>query len=225
MACPDRDDLVGHALGALEPDREREVARHAEDCERCSRELRRLAPAVGVLAESVEQVDPPPSLRERVLGVVREEAGRPASAPSPRRGRLRGFLWRPAAALGAIALLAAGAVGYLAHDGGDNGRSGEDFAMRSSIEGASGSLEVEGDGATLRARGMPQLAEGAVYQVWVAGGDGVRPSAAFVPHADGSATAAVPEAAAGATQVMVTKEPRAGMGAPHSAPVLSARLD
>ena len=31
-------------------------------------------PAVGVLGESVEQLEPPPELRERVLAIVRSEA-------------------------------------------------------------------------------------------------------------------------------------------------------
>ena len=44
-----------------------------ETCPRCSRELEALAPAVAVLGESVEQLEPPPELRERVLAIVREE--------------------------------------------------------------------------------------------------------------------------------------------------------
>ncbi len=42
----------------------------------------------------------------------------------------------------------------------------------------------------------------------------MKPSATFVPHEDGTATAAVPEAAAGATEVMVTREPRPGRTSP-----------
>jgi hypothetical protein len=221
MGCPDRDDLVGYALGALEPDRERAVGEHAAGCERCALELRRLAPAVGVLAESVEQLDPPPRLRQSLMAAVREEDGR----ESPRRERVRGFLWRPIAVLGASALVAAGAVGYLIHDQG-GGDAGTEYQLSSSLAGASGTVEVEGDAATLKAHGMPPLAMGAVYQVWVAQGERLTPSAAFVPHRDGSATAAVPELGGEPGKVMVTTEARPGMRKPrHLPPLLSAEID
>ena len=71
---PDRDDLVAFALDALEPGREREIEAHTPGCARCTRELEALVPAVAVLSESVEQLEPPPELRERVL------AGHQASA-------------------------------------------------------------------------------------------------------------------------------------------------
>ena len=51
------------------------------------------------------------------------------------------------------------------------------------------------------------------------------PSATFVPHADGTATAAVPEAVEGADEVMVTAEPRAGRSSPTLPAVLDVRLD
>src|SRR5262245_23002218 len=123
MKHASKDDLVGLALGALEPRDERRVAKHARSCERCSMELRRLEPAVGALAESVEQLDPPDSLRQSLMATVHAEASAEPAAPgtpaTPRRG-LRGFLRRPAAALGATALLVAGAVGYAVRDQEDN---------------------------------------------------------------------------------------------------------
>ncbi len=221
MSCPDRDDLVGYALGALEPDRERAVGEHAAGCERCALELRRLAPAVGVLAESVEQIDPPPGLRESLMAAVREQAGEEA----PRRERMRGFLWRPVAVLGATALVAAGAVGYLVHDEG-GGEAGTEYQLSSTLKSAGGTIEVEGDAATLVAHGMPPLAMGAVYQVWVAQGEHVIPSAAFVPRGDGSATAAVPELGGEAGKVMVTMEDRPGLREPHHLPpLLTAEIE
>jgi Anti-sigma-K factor rskA, C-terminal len=224
--CPSSDDLVGYALGALDPGEQRTVATHVDGCERCSRELTELAPAVGVLAESVEQLEPPPTLRQSLMAAVHADAGdgiaAKKSAPA-RRGRARAFLWRPVAALGAIALVAAGAIGYLARDAGDS--SGvEEVALASPLPGAGGTIEIEGDAATLHAHGMPKLARGAVYQIWVSDGGQVSPSGAFVPHQDGTATAAVPEAAEGADQVLVTREPRAGMTGPTSSSVLGGKL-
>src|SRR5687767_9349790 len=86
---PDRDDLTAYALGALDPGEEREVARHVGDCEECTAELRHLAPAVGVLAESVEQRQAPPELRERLLATVRAEAATAAGEEPRSEGRRR----------------------------------------------------------------------------------------------------------------------------------------
>ena len=220
MSCPGNDEIVGYALGALEPREEKRFAKHAGRCERCAAELRRLAPAVGALAESVEQVDPPDSLRQSLMATARAEADDDAvRGAAPRR--LRGLLWRPAAVVGASALFAAGAVGYALRDE-------EEDAERIPVAGAEpagGTLVVEEDGATLHAHGMTALAKGAVYQVWVAEDGEVLPSATFVPHADGTATAAVPEAADGASEVMVTVEPRPGRRTPTLPTVLDARID
>ena len=70
----DRDDLVAYSLEALEPREAAAVDAHVPTCARCSRELEGLAPAVAVLGESVDQLEPSPDLRERVLAIVREEA-------------------------------------------------------------------------------------------------------------------------------------------------------
>jgi hypothetical protein len=221
MRHPSQDDLVGHALGALPPRELRRVAKHARGCRACAAELRRLGPAVGALAESVEQLEPPDSLRESLMATVHEEAAEArATAPAPRRRGLRGFLLRPAAAVAAAALFAAGAVGYALRDEEESSRTIAAMGTGS----ADGSLVVESDQAILHAEGMSGLAEGAVYQVWVAEDGEVTPSAAFVPRADGTATAAVPEAAEGATQVVVTREPRPGLREPTGPTVLQVRL-
>src|SRR5262249_54965573 len=120
MACPSRDDLVAYALGALDPDEERAVEAHAPGCDRCARELEALAPAVAVLGESVEQLEAPPELRERVMATVHTEAQAPRGAqPAPatpgRRG-VRSFALRPAVGLAALAVAGAGVAGYLVHD-------------------------------------------------------------------------------------------------------------
>lgn len=222
---PDRDDIVGFVLGALEPEEERQMAAHVEGCRKCSADVRHYAPAVGVLAESVEQLEPPPELRSRLLDAVRREADSPPEAPRvpaerPRRSWLGGL--RPAVGLAAVALVAAALGGYLVADGGD-GESATTVAAASSLPEAGGSLVVRGDETTLHVHGMPQLAdEDSVYQVWVAEGDVVRPSSNFVPEADGTATAAVPEVGDGTTQVMVTQEPGPDRRTPSGSPVLSA---
>jgi len=73
---------------------------------------------------------------------------------------------------------------------------------------------------------MPQLSQGAVYQVWVADPSGaVTPSATFLPHEDGTATAAIPEAGDDVRQIMVTSEPGPNRTSPTAPPVLAVKLD
>jgi hypothetical protein len=224
---PSREDLTAYALGALESDEDRAIAEHADGCETCSAELRYLAPAVGVLAESVDQQPPPAELRERVMAVVREEAESEAPAASRARSRRSfnwsGFLMRPATALATVAVIAAGVGGYLAANG-DDPAPADTFACTSPLPDAGCSVVVEDGAATMHVHGMPALPDGSVYKVWVSSGGAAKPSATFVPHDDGTATAAVPEAASDVDAVLVTRERRPGTRTPTFPPVLDAQL-
>ena len=219
MGHPSQDDLAAYALGALDRGEERSVTKHIGRCERCATALReRYAAAVAVLAESVEQVEPPPELRQSLMATVREEAAADAGEGlgrrrAPRPTGVRGFLLRPAAGLAAVALGAAGVAGYLVAEGGQ-GEDAETVPITSAQGSAGGELVLEDCSATLEMHGMEQLAKGSVYQVWVADSAGIKPSAAFGPRSDGTATAAVPEASGEIERLMITREPMAGRKTP-----------
>jgi anti-sigma-K factor RskA len=77
-----------YVLGALEPDEERAVREHLATCSLPHEELAELGAVVSALAESVELVEPPPALRERIMVTAardleqrRAGAGRPISTP------------------------------------------------------------------------------------------------------------------------------------------------
>ena len=222
---PSAEDLAAFSIGGLDRREERSVQRHLDRCEACAAELNeRYGPAVAVLAESVEQHEPPAELRQSLMATVHEEAA--AGAPAPERqgrSRVSAFLLRPAAGLAAIALIAAAGVGYLVADGSESDPE-ETFALPDA-SGIEGNLVVEDGGATLHLHDVEPLDEGEVYQVWVADPSGVQPSAAFVPHEDGTATAAVPEAAGDATEVLITREPRAGRTTPTLPAVVGLSLE
>jgi anti-sigma-K factor RskA len=229
---PDRDDLVAFSLGALDPAEQREVEAHAATCARCSRELEALAPAVAALAESVEQLEPPPELRERVMAEVRADVERTAEVREPglervprraRRGWL-GLLLRPATAIGvAIAIAAIG--GYLIAENGDEEVGGATtVAVQPMSPGIGGTLAVGEDSATLDLHGLQQVSGREVYQVWVAKGESLRPSSDFVPDPSGSATTAVEGRLTSGTKVMVTREPQAGRTTPTPPILLSATV-
>jgi anti-sigma-K factor RskA len=226
---PDRDDLVAFVLGALAPREGQAVEAHTPSCARCTRELEALVPAVAVLGESVEQLEPPPELRERVLAVVRSEAAgsEPTAEPKARReGRgLRGFMLRPAVAVATIAVIAAGVTGYLVRDTGGGGAQTTTAAVVSPQSRIGGSLQVSENTSMLDLHGMKPLTGGEVYQVWVAKGQSLRPSSNFVPDSSGRAMTAVDGHLGDGTKVMVTKESGPGHRTPTPPILLSATVD
>jgi anti-sigma-K factor RskA len=224
---PDRDNLVGFALGALEPSEQRAVEAHAPSCARCTRELEALVPAVSALGESVEQLEPPPELRERVLAevradVARSEAEREAPRRPVRRG-WRGMLMRPALAVG-LAIVVAAVGGYVIAENGGDGGPQETTVPVVAEHGIGGTLVVGEDSSMLDLRGLAQLEGQEVYQVWVAQGQSVRPSSDFVPDASGRAMTGVNGQLDSGTKVMVTREPRAGRTTPTPPILLSAMV-
>jgi hypothetical protein len=234
---PDRDDLVAYSLGALEHPEAAAVEAHTPSCARCKRELEALAPAIAVLGESVEQLEPPPELRERVLAIVREEAeakqaemsgARSAEEARMRRGGRgwRGLFLRPAMGLAALAIIAAGVGGYLvAGNGGEGVGGGETtVAMVPMSPEVGGTLAVGENSSMLDLHGLGSLSGREVYQVWVARGSTVRPASNFIPDSSGRATSAVDGHLSAGTKVMVTKEPHPGRTAPTPPILLSATV-
>jgi anti-sigma-K factor RskA len=82
-----RSQLGAFVLGALTPAEQAEVRAHLAACEECAAEVRALQPAVDALAWSVERVDPPAAVRQRILSsiatpTVTSDARRSGAAPS-----------------------------------------------------------------------------------------------------------------------------------------------
>jgi hypothetical protein len=233
---PDRDDLVAYSLEALDPSEAAAVEAHAPSCARCTRELEALAPAVAVLGESVEQLEPPPELRERVLSIVREEAeakqaelsgarDREEAATRRERRGLRGLLMRPAVGLAGLAIVGAGVGGYLVADESGNG-GGESTVPVVAQKGIGGTLAVGDTSSMLNLHGLKHHLTGRqVYQVWVAQGSTVRPSSNFIPDGSGRAMTAVDGPLGKGNKVMVTLEPHPGETAPTAPVLLSATVE
>jgi anti-sigma-K factor RskA len=231
------DELAAYMLGALTPPEVDEFERHLEGCAHCQARERWLRASLDVLPASVEQLEPPPALRDRLMDAVRREAGAPQDAAPARPARreplgARARAWlgagalRPATALAAVTLLvAAGAIGYALRGGGGSGGAST-IAVQASraVPGATASIVRDGDRGILRVSMLPQR-PGRVYEIWLAEGDSApKPSALFQVHSDGSGAAGIPSGLDRATQVMVTSEPARGSSAPTSLPVLQARI-
>ena len=217
-----REDISAWVIGALEPAEAAALEEHMRTCDSCARQARWLQPATGALLESVEPMEAPPELRERVMSEVRADAAKRAGAAEP-RWNLRAFLLRPATALAAVALIAVGIGGYLAIDDGEQPSESPPVEALPPIVG---SLERQGDTGTLELAGLRQLENGRVYQAWVQHGDVMQDSSLFVPRADGTATAAIPrDDLHGGDAVLVTIEPRGGSAQPTTQPLVSVDID
>jgi predicted anti-sigma-YlaC factor YlaD len=220
-----KDEVGAYLLGALSDAERASFEGHLVDCPECRHELERLRPAADLLPRSVEQVEPPPSLKRSLMEVVEREAKERGGAVARRslgerlREALGGSL-RPVLAGAAVVL--AVAIGFgVAQLGGEDTRT---VAAQSTLPDASGSLKVHDDDAVLEVRGMPSLERGRVYQAWVQRDGMIEPEPTFEVGADGRGVVAVPEDLSEAEAVMVTREPSGGSRAPSEKPILTVTL-
>src|SRR5215470_11835039 len=88
MTCEEFEELSGaYVLGAVTPE-EREAARaHIAGCAKCTHLAQELRAVVDVLPLSVTQVNPPESLKERLLVEIRKESSTPARPVQIRQRR------------------------------------------------------------------------------------------------------------------------------------------
>lgn len=234
-ACAERwdDEIAAYALDALHSDEAFEVRRHLDDCERCQVQLRWLQPAIDLLPASVEQFDPSPALRSRLMNVVSEEAEREqlADATSSRSGMMRALgliSLRPVlVAIASFAIIVAAIGGYLVAGDPDT----ESLAVTSLASAAEigGELEVEGDSGVLTLTGLPLINNDEVYQAWLkpASGGDVVPSSAFVRDGNRGGHAVIETGLETADRVFVTREDAyAGdpPKRPSSGPLVSVEL-
>ena len=226
-----KNEVGAYLLGALTDAERSAFEDHLAGCPECRHELERLRPAAELLPRSVEQVEPPPSLKRSLMEVVEREAQAAGTAAPERRpslgDRLRRLLVpvRPLVAAGALA--AAVLIGFAVAQigGGDEGRTVVASVDHRALPEASGRLTVHDDGeATLEVRGMPSPGRDRVYQAWVQRDGMVEPQPTFEVGANGAGAVAVPEDVSGAQAVLLTREPRGGSRAPSEKPILTVRL-
>ncbi len=228
-----REQLAPYLLGALTPTELADLEHHVEGCAECQAELRWLNPAAEILPTEIDQVEVPSRMRSSVMAAVAEEVEREAAeARSPedeaerRRPawfRLPDFGTSPALA-GAFALilvvLVAGVGGYVLNSSG--GGSGESSVIAgTSTNGSDAVLVSDGGAGTLQISELDRPGQGDVYQAWIQRGKRIEPTdSLFLPRADGTATAAIPDLE-GVTAVLVSTEPEGGSASPTTTPVIT----
>jgi hypothetical protein len=116
MTCDEvRELLPEHLLGTLQGPEDLEVRRHLRGCAACREERVKLEEGVSALSRAVHDRQPPPELRDRVLGTLGEEwqesVPLPATpVPSRGAGRERSP-WRAFAAAAAL-ILVVGSIAF-----------------------------------------------------------------------------------------------------------------
>ena len=114
MTCDQiRELLPEHLLGTLEGPEDLEVRRHLRGCAACRDERMKLEEGVSALSRAVHDQEPPPGLRDRVLGTLGEEWEESVPAmPVPSRGAGRErSSWR-ALAVAAALILVVGSIAF-----------------------------------------------------------------------------------------------------------------
>ncbi|HEX9100230.1 MAG TPA: anti-sigma factor [Candidatus Dormibacteraeota bacterium] len=238
--------VAAWVLGALEADEAASIRVHVEGCATCQQTAARLRRAAAALPLEVEEVSPPPRLRERVY--VAAAAARASTVPSaPARRRVvparRG--WKPTASIpfGRLQALVAAATVVVAlliglAAGNVVGRNSVPPAPvqvaryhlvgHGTLAGARGTvinLKVEGV-ALVDFSGLPPLAKGKVYQLWLITPGGHPDSGAvFVPDSNGGKVVLVGLPLTGYSQMAVTAEDAPnGSPTPSQQPELSGPL-
>jgi anti-sigma-K factor RskA len=233
------DLLAGYALGAASVDEAGMIRAHLPECDECRDDLARLSEAASVLALTVDEVAPPPRLRQQIQAAVRRRdtpiAALTADAielePSPRRAWFTPSLrsaWVPAAAAAAII------AGLLAW----NVRLQTELSTRPATVASAGIVTAPMKGpqgavlgtvtflrqqrlALVGLRNLAAPPAGRTFELWVIDRTGkTRPAGVFLPEADGTKLLVVPQDVSGDT-LAVTDEPIGGSLLPTTTPFVT----
>ena len=206
--------LVLRSLGELEPEEERELARHLEVCPDCREEAEATRLVHGELGGA--SVTPPSHLKDRVMeGLPR------------RRWRVSGLL---AAAALLVAMLLGGGVytGFIGEA--DTLAGGASLSPTELAPEASGEVRLEaGDGnvrVDLDVSGLPRLRPGEYYELWFVEGEERISGGGFTVNDKGEAavTMNAPRAANRYPAVGITRETSPGDPRPSPTKVLGGDL-
>lgn len=229
------EDVAAYMLGALEPAEAAELELHAEGCERCQAEIRWLTPAINALPESVERLEPPRDLRERVMAEVRFDAApEDAAAGAPATGLFgRAGAWlrelgsgpmglRPVVGFAAAVLVVAAVAGFAIGGGiGSDEGAQTSTVVTGKPPGVTAKVVSDGGSGTLHLDNVKQLPSDRVLEAWVQRDGEVEPvEALFVPDRKGKASTELPDMD-GVEVVMVTTEPEGGSKSPTSSPIVT----
>lgn len=231
------DSVAAWVLGAVDAEEAEAIRAHVEGCASCRELTSRLRRVVSVLPLGADEVAPPARLRERVLAAAkaspRSAAPTAVVARRPRRQDARRPFALPripayaVAAVAVIALLAGVVLDRVSFAPPTTSATQVFHYTLVGHQGMSGAqatvTDLSGDAlALVDFRGLPQLAPGRVYEVWlIRSGGSPEAAAVFVPDANGAKVVLVDRSLAGYAVMAVTDEPGPdGSAAPSQQPQL-----
>jgi hypothetical protein len=226
--------LAGYALNALPPDQAAAVAEHLKGCDQHRRAAAELGAAASSLALVVDDREPPASLRQRVADAVRGDtrAGKPSipRADSSVAPPMRPVAWRPrlrppVQLLAAAAVVIALGIGILV-----GMRLATPAQQTWTFQGSG--LAPQGQAtlvydpgrheAVLAVTGLPALAPGQVYEVWLI--KGATPTDAGISaQPNGSAVVRISHDPTQYQTLAITVEP-GEQTRPTTQPILAGQL-
>jgi anti-sigma-K factor RskA len=230
--------LAGFAVGGLSERDSAMVRKHLEECDVCAANLQAMAEVVGALPLSVDAVEPPPSLRERVLAIPSKRRGLPflpqpvrAAIASPFRG---GPALRASWALAVVVAIALVAWNVTLqrqlNDTNSKVAQLSGQVQHGALTGASGQGAVAYFGsektALISLHDLKALPSDKQYVLWVLPvGGSPEAAGAFQPESDGTKLLVVARSLSGSDTLAVTVEPRdVPPTRPTSTPLMTGRL-
>jgi anti-sigma-K factor RskA len=233
MNCEQVDEALGaYAIDALDASERRDVHAHLETCRRHDDALRELAIAVESVAASAPDVEPPASLRSRLLEAFDAEVQATSAptpieddrAPRPIESARRRIAIAPAfvyAAAAAVVLLVSGLIVWnVVLQTGENDNSSTITATLSGSAGTGKLTYLQDDQTGIIELDLSDAPAGTVYQAWSVYPDG--PVSLGIVDAQG--VIAFEQDLSGATAVAITEEPPGGSPAPTTDPVAVAEV-
>ena len=182
MTCAEAEDLLGaYALDALPEMEMRRVEEHLRGCEEhrtAAADLRRTG---ALLPLVVDEAEPSPALRQRVIDAVKASATTVTSASPPQkpilalpRQRQGGRRWEQASRLAVAAglILALGVGGLVGYQLGHANQMQVAYSFRGDPTAAPDAEArlvyfKDRNQAVVVASGLPQLTAGHVYELWL----------------------------------------------------------
>ena len=241
LSCEQAEELLGaYALDALTAPEALDVQAHLGGCAEHRKAVEELRGTVSLLALAVDERDPSPELRDRVIESVRSAPLQPQeTAPSmpvvvPIRRAPRLPRWAPPPALIAMAatiLLAVGigiVAGYrLGQSSGPANSRAVAYQFKGGLLAPTAQASLvylpSRRQAVLAVKGLPPLAPGQVYEMWLIDSGGVSRDEGVATAPDGRITAQMDADLAGYRQFAITIEPGERQ-APTTQPILEGNL-
>ena len=233
MKCEEVEELAGaYALQALPAETLREVQEHLASCSQHS-EVAGLRAVASTLSVAAPEMEPPPGLKTRLMGAIRQEAA-PAAEGVPHEmdgSWLRRWLSptvRPYVLAAALAIAVAVLAGWNVYlQTSDGGGQNVTFvrALRDGGVAQGRVLYVQEEQLTvITVEELEPLPADQTYQVWAISGDASTGIGLFNTSESGEASAAIEFDLSEAEIVAITVEPAGGSPQPTTEPVLEAEL-